>query len=449
MFDIVWFRQDLRLSDNLTLAAVSGKVLPIYILSDISNDASNVWLEQSLKQLNFSLSGNLNIYKGSVRDVFTVLLGRYKVRRVVWNKCYEPYRRDEEKELKKLLTEFAVSYDEFNSNYLNSPDDVLKNDNTFYKVFTAYKNKVLTLPFRSLTRYNENISFVKDEENEIKVIDFPAHSWSRKLNICAGEKEAHRKLNIFIDNKLIGYKENRNYPALQSVSCLSAHLHFGEISPIQVVDAIREHNQDSDHFISEIIWREFACYMLYYYPCMDKKNIVEKFDNFQWLYDEVLFDAWKKGKTGYPLVDAGMRELWLSGYMHNRVRMIVASFLIKNLNIHWHYGFLWFMECLVDADLANNSCSWQWVAGSGVDAAPYFRIFNPVSQGEKFDSSGEYTRKFVPELRDLPDKYLFKPYLAPLDVLKRAGITLGVDYPYPIVDLNESRKQALKRYHSL
>jgi deoxyribodipyrimidine photo-lyase len=198
-----------------------------------------------------------------------------------------------------------------------------------------------------------------------------------------------------------------------------------------------------------VIWREFSCYLLHHFPSLHKDNFNNKFNKFPWKNNLKHLKAWQTGNTGYPIVDAGMRELWQTGYMHNRVRMVAASFLVKNLNLHWHKGRDWFWDCLVDADLANNSASWQWVAGCGVDAAPYFRIFNPITQGEKFDKNGHYTRKFVPELKNIPDKYLFKPWTAPEDILNSSGITLGENYPYPIVDLAITRNQALEAYKRL
>lgn len=242
------------------------------------------------------------------------------------------------------------------------------------------------------------------------------------------------------------YKKGRDFPALGSVSRLSPYLHFGQISPHQVWHRVHQLPSDHnvDHFCSELGWREFAYNLLYHNPKLPEENLVSKFDAFPWKKDEKSFAAWKKGQTGIPMVDAAMRELWETGFMHNRCRMIVASFLIKNLLIDWRSGQKWFWDCLFDADLANNSASWQWVAGCGADAAPFFRIFNPVTQGEKFDPEGKYIRKYVPELAGLPDRYLFAPWQAPEDVLRQSAVVLGKDYPYPIVDLKESRNRALQ-----
>ena len=239
---------------------------------------------------------------------------------------------------------------------------------------------------------------------------------------------ALKKLEDFLHTGLRGYKKGRDYPGRHHTSKLSAHLHFGEISPHHIWNAVKNiptshgFQEDIEHFLSELIWREFSCYLLTYYKDLPYDNFQPKFNGFPWEDNALLLKAWQSGNTGYPIVDAGMRQLWQTGYMHNRVRMIVAFFLVKNLMIHWHQGRDWFWECLVDGDLANNSASWQWVAGCGADAAPYFRIFNPILQGEKFDSPGEYTQTFVPELKHLPKEYLFNPWKAPDTVLKIPGL---------------------------
>ena len=215
------------------------------------------------------------------------------------------------------------------------------------------------------------------------------------------------------------------------------------------MDAGFGHDDDCDHFLSELGWREFSYSLLYHFPELPSKNLNPRFDSFNWCDDPILLDCWQKGRTGYPIVDAGMRELWQTGYMHNRVRMIVGSFLVKNLRLHWHHGEAWFWDCLVDADLANNSAGWQWIAGCGADAAPYFRIFNPITQGIKFDADGDYIRRYLPELANLPDAYLCKPWEAPSDILANAGVRLGETYPEPVVDVKASREEALAAFSAL
>ena len=269
-----------------------------------------------------------------------------------------------------------------------------------------------------------------------------------------GEDSAYLKFNKFLENGLNGYRNGRNFPEKENVSQLSPHLHFGEISPNQIWYELDEKfnnypEKDINHFKSELGWREFSYYLNFHFPDLNNKNLQTKFDAFPWENDSKLLNAWKKGVTGYPIVDAGMRELWQTGYMHNRVRMIVGSFLVKNLLIDWKKGERWFWDCLIDADLASNSASWQWVAGTGADAAPYFRIFNPILQGSKFDPNGNYTRKFIPELNKVPVKYLFNPWDAPKDLLLEAGVILGVNYPKPIVDIKDSRNKALESFSML
>jgi deoxyribodipyrimidine photo-lyase len=225
-------------------------------------------------------------------------------------------------------------------------------------------------------------------------------------------------------------------------------LHHGEISPHQILQRLQAFPTDDnhEHFVRELVWREFAYHLLYHFPELPHRNLQSKFDHFPWTDDAERLAAWQQGRTGYPIVDAGMRELWQTGSMHNRVRMIVASFLVKNLRLHWQHGLRWFWDCLVDADLASNSASWQWCAGSGADAAPYFRIFNPITQGQRFDPKGEYTKRFLPELAAMPSKYLFEPWNAPAAVLHEAGVILGENYPQPIVDVKASREAALEAF---
>lgn len=267
------------------------------------------------------------------------------------------------------------------------------------------------------------------------------------------EGAAQDRLDDFVMAELEDYREGRNFPDKANVSRLSPYLHFGQISPNtawhRAADAAAIINNEAslDTFLSELGWREFSYYLLYHFPQLPSKNLQTRFDLFPWANDtKSNLEAWQQGKTGYPLVDAGMRELYRTGYMHNRVRMVVGSFLVKNLLIHWHSGEEWFWDCLVDADLASNSAGWQWIAGCGADAAPFFRIFNPITQSEKFDKQGEYIRRYVPELANMPAKYIHCPWLAPDDVLQQAGVKIDVNYPGPIVDIKESRVRALEAF---
>jgi deoxyribodipyrimidine photo-lyase len=275
------------------------------------------------------------------------------------------------------------------------------------------------------------------------------------LNWSPGEPGARQRLRAFLESGIQHYKAGRNRPDQKFVSRLSPHLHFGEISPQQVWHAVKslkdepEISPDIDQLLSELGWREFSHYLLYHWPKLPRENLQKKFDRFPWREDMEMLTRWQRGQTGYPIVDAGMRELWRTGYIHNRVRMVVASFLVKNLLLHWHHGADWFWDTLVDADLANNSASWQWVAGCGADPAPFFRIFNPVTQGQKFDPEGRYVRRYVPELDGLPARFIHNPWDAPAAVLQQAEITLGESYPYPIVELKASRDRALEAFDAV
>ena len=465
---VFWFRQDLRISDNPGLfeAAKTGSVLPIYILDDESScafkigAASRWWLHHSLNKLNQSLDNKLNLYIGNSKEIILRLIREKKGNAVYWNRCYEPYRIKDDSEIKAQLKAMNIECKSFNGSLLWEPWEITKKDNSSYKVYTPFYRKgcLQANPPRHPLPKPEKLILVKDSNNNIDDLNLLSGvQWHKKLELQwqIGEDAGQKRLTEFIDYSLLSYKEDRNYPCKEKVSRLSPHLHFGEISPnqawhcAQTKGTIDGLESDLDNFLSELGWREFSYYLLYHFPELPRKNFQEKFDQFPWQYDTSHLAAWQKGQTGYPIVDAGMRELWQTGYMHNRVRMIVASFLVKNLLLHWHHGEDWFWECLLDADLASNSASWQWVAGSGVDASPYFRIFNPTLQGEKFDPDGTYTRRFVPELAKLPNQYLFKPWKLSDDALKGYDVILGKTYPKPIVNLEHSRDQALQAYNSI
>lgn len=459
---IFWFRQDLRLSDNpgLLHATSIGQVLPIYIYDDKNagedtmGAAAKWWAHHSLTSLNDSLDGKLNFYKGDPVKIIDDLIKRTGTKAVFWNRCYEPWQTTRDTQIKTQLKDNDIEVKTFNGSLLWEPWDVSKNDGTPYKVFTPFYRKgcLSAQPPRAPLKAPDNISMVKDDlAIALEELGFiPKIRWDKQLephwNIS--ETGAQNALTDFLSDGIDGYKDGRNFPAQHHVSRLSPYLHSGEISPHQVWHAARTRgdNKDIDHFCSELGWREFSYSLLHYFPELPRKNWQKKFDAFPWHDDFDKLKLWQKGMTGYPIVDAGMRELWQTGYMHNRVRMVVASFLVKNLLIDWRHGARWFWDCLVDADLANNSASWQWVAGSGADAAPYFRIFNPIGQGEKFDADGSYTRKYVPELAKLSDRYLFQPWEAPDDVLEAAGVVLGKTYPKPLADAGASRIKALAAY---
>lgn len=463
---IHWFRQDLRIADNpaLMTAIKQGKVLAIYILDNDAHEnamgaASRWWLNQSLSALNQALDHQLNFYSGDAKVILPALCKRLNIKNVHWNRCYEPWRIRCDTWLRQHLSSVGVNVNSHNGSLLFEPWQITKKDGSYYQVFTAYYKTLsaLSVPKDPLATATPNINshlLVDSKAKSLKDLELlPSIHWYEGLsaNWQPGEQHAQQRLKKFLATRLINYKEGRDFPAKNAVSRLSASLHFGEISPLQIWHELENlnHNEDIAHFKKELCWREFSYYLLFHLPHLPTENLRPAFDAFAWVNDAKQIKQWQQGKTGYPLIDAGMRELWQTGYMHNRVRMVTASFLVKNLLVDWRIGAAWFWDCLVDADLANNSASWQWVAGSGADAAPYFRIFNPTTQAKKFDPTGQYIKHFLPELKDLPIQYLFEPWKAPQDVLAFAKIQLGQTYPAPIVELKQSRQNALDSYEKI
>ena len=468
---IVWFRQDLRVHDNPALyaAAQAGQVLPVYILDDVNagsakmGGASRVWLHHSLKALNKSLNGRLLLLQGDAKILLPQLVKDTGASQVYWNRCYEPWRIKRDKNIKADLSGQGVEVSSSNGSLLWEPWEVLKNDGTPYKVYSPYYKRGClgrVEQIRHVLPKPESIKYLKPllTPNGLTLAQLqllPEIKWDKGINAAweYGEDAAHNRLTELIDRNLADYKRGRDFPALQTTSRLSPHLHFGELSPNQVwfqVQHTQPANEDDRyHYLAELGWREFSYYLLYHWPTLPTKPFQPKYAGFPFLKDKKGLRQWEQAKTGFPIIDAGMRQLWQTGFMHNRVRMIVGSFLVKNQLIDWRKGEAWFWDCLVDADLASNSASWQWVAGCGADAAPYFRIFNPVLQSEKFDSEGEYLVEYLPELKGLPKKFRHKPWEAPQNVLDAANITLGSDYPEPILDLKVTRERALAALKSM
>ncbi|MGB5626589.1 MAG: deoxyribodipyrimidine photo-lyase [Woeseiaceae bacterium] len=468
---IVWFRQDLRLADNPALHAAvqQGRpVLPVYILDDDNaqewrmGGASRWWLHESLKKLDQSLHGGLLLLRGDATAILPRLIGEVNAESVYWNRCYEPWRIARDTALKDALLRNAISVKSFNGSVLFEPPNTTKPDGTPYRVFTPfYRRGCLQngIPPRQPLPAPQTIPLYKyDAGLSLDELDLlPDINWYAEIadEWSPGEDGAAARLREFLSSGIHHYDEGRNRPDQRYVSRLSPHLHFGELSPNQAWFAVHDSQSseeltpDADRFLSELGWREFSNNLLFNEPTLPTGNLQRKFDLFPWNDDEKSLRRWQRGQTGYPIVDAGMRELWRTGYMHNRVRMIVGSFLVKNLLLHWLHGARWFWDTLVDADLANNSASWQWIAGCGADAAPYFRIFNPVTQGKKFDPQGLYVRRFVPELAEMPDKFIHNPWEAPSEVLSVANVALGDNYPEPVVDLKASRERALAAFKSL
>ncbi|MEQ8206811.1 MAG: deoxyribodipyrimidine photo-lyase [Woeseia sp.] len=466
---IVWFRQDLRLADNpaLVAAAASGaRVVPLYILDDDNarewalGAASRWWLHQSLISLDKSLQGQLSVLRGAAHKILSRAASETGATAVYWNRCYEPWRIDRDRRIRKTLQAQSVAVRSYNGSLLYEPTTVHKRDGSPYKVFTPYyRNGCLEngAEPRPLVSQPKDLKLLRlpssDRIDDLQLM--PAQRWydSIAAEWTPGELGAEQRLDRFLAEGIGHYTSGRDRPDQRFVSRLSPHLHFGELSPHQIRQRVMKSatgdDENREHFLRELGWREFSTYLLYHWPEMTRSNLQRKFNRFPWREDPSGLQKWQTGQTGIPIVDAGMRELWQTGFMHNRVRMITASFLVKNLLLHWHHGEDWFWDTLVDADLANNSAGWQWVAGSGADAAPYFRIFNPVTQGRRFDPDGLYVREYVPELRQLPNKHLHAPWEAPATVLQDAGVCLGRDYPQPLVDLKESRVRALAAFRSM
>ncbi|GGB42153.1 deoxyribodipyrimidine photo-lyase [Roseibium aquae] len=469
MTTIVWFRQDLRLADNpaLTAAASAGTVIPVFIwdeMADLTNSqplggAGKWWLHHSLAMLARDLGG-LVLRTGDPKQELLDLVDKTGATAVRWNRCYDPYAIKRDAVIKTALKDKGLEVESHRAALMFEPWTIETKSGGPYKVFTPFWRAVreigLDRPLPSPAKLVVDPAPGLDLGDLALLPQSPdwAEGWDRMWT--PGERGAHKRLAEFVETGLAGYAEKRNRPDLPNVSRLSPFLRYGNISPRQAWVAASDARdlmpflqQDAETFMSELVWREFSYHLLYHFPDLPTENWKRTFDAYPWVEDAAALRAWQTGRTGYPIVDAGMRELWQTGYMHNRVRMIVGSFLIKHLRQHWRHGEAWFRDTLLDADLASNAASWQWVAGSGADAAPYFRIFNPYTQGQKFDPEGDYVRKWVPELKDLPAPYLHTPHMAPQSALEKAGIRLGDTYPLPIVDHAAARKAALAGYEQI
>lgn len=457
---ILWFRQDLRLEDNLALNAAvkdSKPIIPVYIKDEgeFIGGAASWWLHHSLNALKEQLKTlnlNLLVREGNCLKILQQLISETSADTVYWNRCYEPASIRRDGAIKAELKSQSINATSFKGNLLFEPWEIENKQKKPFQVFTPFWKCCLTREIpKPSTHLNQPIlSFdVKNNQSIDSLNLLPKIDWDKGFKTVWKPGSIHAKeiLNQFIQKDILNYEAERDRPDIDSVSHLSAALHFGEITPAMIYHTVIKKYGDNTSevapYLRQLFWREFAHHLIYHFPKTENLALRKEFDHFPWINDPDRLKAWKKGLTGYPLVDAGMRQLWTIGWMHNRVRMVVGSFLVKDLLIKWQEGAKWFMDTLVDADLANNTLGWQWVAGCGADAAPYFRIFNPTTQSEKFDPEGEYIRKWVPELKHLDKKWIHKPFSAPAEVLRNAGITLGKTYPNPIIDHDEARKIAL------
>jgi deoxyribodipyrimidine photo-lyase len=469
---IVWFRDDLRLSDHPALHAASTTQRPViclYVFDEASaralGGAARWWLAQSLQALQArlaSVGSSLVLRKGPAAEIIAALARETRAGTVFWNEIAYAPQMAVAGQVAAALETFGVDSQSFPGDLLAAPADIRNKDGRGLRVFTPFWRRVRTLgdppeplPAPKTLRPLAGISGDTLESWRLE----PTHpDWTDGLrqSWTPGELSGHQRLADFLAIGVADYARGRDRPDRAGTSRLSPHLRFGEVSPRQVWHAARFAAADRpalagdiDKFLSELGWREFCRHLLFDEANLANRNLQAAFDAFPWRHDHHALRAWQRGRTGYPIVDAGMRQLWRTGVMHNRVRMVVASFLVKHLLIDWREGEQWFWDTLVDADAGSNPANWQWVAGCGADAAPYFRVFNPVLQGEKFDPDGAYVRRWVPELSRLPTKLIHQPWrAAPLE-LGSADVELGVTYPEPIVDHAKGRERALAAYAKL
>ena len=468
---IYWIRRDLRLSDNraLSSAANDGRpVIPVCIRErdggiGVLGAAQAWWLERSLEWLAKrydALGAGLVLRTGKPLSVLRELIEETGAQEVFWNRRYDPDGIATDASIKKALRDDGIAAESFAGHILHEPSRFKTKTGGPYKVYTPFWKA-----FSSDTQVPppldapEKLTVPKTLPRSESLHDWNLYpgkpNWAHEFSEVwtPGEAGALERLQDFLENDAAAYADERDRPTKTATSRLSPHLTLGEISPATIwhkVEAAKKIGAENrKKFLQELMWRDFSYHLLFHAPDLAKTNWNSRFDAFEWHDDEEGFDAWTRGRTGYPVVDAGMRQLWRQGYMHNRVRMIAASFLIKDLMIDWRRGEAWFRDTLVDADPASNAASWQWVAGSGADAAPFFRIFNPILQGEKFDPEGDYVRTYVPELAKLPARHIHAPFNAPQKVLEKAGIKLGETYPNPIVDHKSARERALSAFKAI
>lgn len=470
---IVWFRRDLRVADNpaLARAAAKGPVVALFILDEDDGDgpsprppgsASRWWLHHSLTALAgdlAALGGRLILRRGPAARVLDAVISETGAQTVYWNRCYEPGAVARDAEIKSDLKSRGIEAESFNAALLFEPWEITTKAGSWFKVFTRFWQAGRELgdpppPVAAPTALRQpSVSIDSDVLADWTLLP-TAPDWAAGFRDlwAPGSAGARSRLADFLDDAVERYDVERDFPAIPVTSGLSPHLAWGDIGPREIWRATVAAAPDGpgrETFLKELMWREFAHHVNFHAPDLTTEPMDGKFRNFPWQPDADLLRAWQRGQTGYPIVDAGMRELWVTGTMHNRVRMVAASFLVKHLLQPWQEGEAWFWDCLLDADPASNPFNWQWVAGCGADAAPYFRIFNPILQGEKFDALGGYVRRWVPEVAGLPDKYLHAPWTAPALVLSGAGVVLGRDYPRPVVDHKVARERALQGFKSL
>jgi deoxyribodipyrimidine photo-lyase len=468
-----WFRQDLRLGDNpaLTAAIATGRpVIPLFVLDEQApgrwapGGASRWWLHHSLAALADPLQrlgAPLVLRRGRATDVLPGLAQETGADTIFWTRCYEPHAAALDAQLVPALAGLGIECRRFGGNLLHEPEAIATADNRPFRVFTAFWRACSRRPEpKAPLPPPERIPTVPGPPQSERLEDWrllPVPDWAAGLRSSwtPGEAGARKRLAAFVDGALARYGRQRDRMDLAATSKLSPHLHHGEISPRQCWHAASAAvasgatSAGAEAFSRELGWREFSYHLLHHFPTLPEQPFRPEFQDFPWLKDQAALTRWQQGQTGCPIVDAAMRELWHTGWMHNRARMVTASFLVKDLLAPWQDGEAWFWDTLVDADLANNAASWQWVAGCGADAAPYFRVFNPVLQGQKFDSEGDYVRRWLPELAKLPTADLHAPWQASALTLSDAGVRLGENYPRPMIEHGDARRRALAAYDQI
>lgn len=460
---LVWFRNDLRIRDNRALNAAINRgyeVIPvfIYVNGGRLGGASQWWLHHALEDLDQQIianGGRLGFFScehGEESSTLLKLAKDFGAEAVFFNREYDALGDSVSKQCELLLQAKGIDVESFIGNVLHEPFAIKNKSGGPFQVFTPYwkncrEKPILDISTEQCVFYDGCKSSLALKINELKLL--PKVPWDKYFYECWTPTRAWalERLQKLKEGKALEYGKLRDLPAEDGTSLFSAWLHFGQISVREIFSALSSLGDEvREGYIRQLYWRDFAQYLSYHFPHSNHTELRKEYNAFPWLFNEKFIEAWQKGRTGYPIVDAGMKQLWSTGWMHNRVRMIVASFLVKHLLQDWRVGLEWFEDTLLDADIANNAMGWQWCAGCGADAAPYFRVFNPVLQGEKFDKSGEYVKRYIPELKHIPDSHIHKPWeLGDLE-LKSYGVTLGGNYPHPIIGLAEGRAKALSAY---
>ncbi len=465
---IFWIRDDFRIENNSALSYASNNhnvVSAIYIydksIFDGKREAQKWWISRSLEEFEKDLSRYniaLEIFESDTISFFKKIEKNIDVS-IYWNKVYEPLELNKDKELTKYFSENKINFKSFRGNTLNEFEEVKKGDGTPFKVYSPFWKNAERIYLEKIPGSDLKVKKLK-KINKIfnKSVSFkkilPEKNWFKKFESYwyPSETKAKQELKRFLEKDIYDYGTKRDYPSLRGTSKLSPFIRSGQIDVKNIFSScnkLKSKNISVKKYVNEIGWREFSHSLINYFPQMLKGNLRKEFDKFPWVNNKKSLERWKRGMTGYPIVDAGMRELYETGWMHNRIRMVVGSFLVKHLRIDWKEGEKYFRNCLFDFNEANNVAQWQWVAGCGADAAPYFRIFNPILQGEKFDKEGLYVKKWVPELKKVPQKFIHKPWEMEKKYQEAINTIIGKDYPGPIVVHEIARKEALEAFQSL